>query len=165
MKAQPDATAKKLRERLGILCAESAIFVATKKLGLSFNKKTTHAAEEDRPDVADRRSAWRSDQGGLDPAPLIFIDETRAKINTTRLRGRSPRGVHLVHKVPHGHWKTGTLISALGLSGIRCSTVLDGAVNRDAFEAFVSSRFCCLSSGQGTSWCWTTSPATRTRAH
>jgi transposase len=42
-----------------------------------------------------------------------------------------------VDKVPHGHWKTSTLLSALGLSGIRCSAVLDGAVNRDAFEAFV----------------------------
>ena len=55
----------------------------------------------------------------------------------TRLRGRAPRGERLVHKVPHGHWKTSTLISALGLSGIRCSAVLDGPVNRDAFEAFV----------------------------
>ena len=55
----------------------------------------------------------------------------------TRLRGRAPRGQRLVHKVPHGHWKTSTLISALGLTGIRCSAVLDGAVNRDAFEAFV----------------------------
>jgi transposase len=55
----------------------------------------------------------------------------------TRLRGRAPRGQRLVHKVPHGHWKTSTLISALGLRGIRCSAVLDGPVNRDAFEAFV----------------------------
>jgi transposase len=43
----------------------------------------------------------------------------------------------LVHKVPHGHWKTSTLISALGLTGIRCSAVLDGPVNAAAFEAFV----------------------------
>ena len=55
----------------------------------------------------------------------------------TRLRGRAPRGQRLVHKVPHGHWKTSTLISALGFTGIRCSAVLDGAVNRDAFDAFV----------------------------
>ncbi len=40
-------------------------------------------------------------------------------------------------KVPHGHWKTTTLIAALGLEGIRCSTVVDGAVNGDVFEAFV----------------------------
>lgn len=55
----------------------------------------------------------------------------------TRLRGRAPRGERLVHKVPHGHWKTSTLISALGVRGVRCSAVLDGPVNRDAFEAFV----------------------------
>lgn len=55
----------------------------------------------------------------------------------TRLRGRSPVGERLVQKVPHGHWKTTTLIAALGVSGVRCSTVVDGAVNGDVFEAFV----------------------------
>ncbi len=40
-------------------------------------------------------------------------------------------------KVPHGHWKTTTLIAALGHRGIRCSTTVDGAVNREVFEAFV----------------------------
>jgi len=43
----------------------------------------------------------------------------------------------LVSKVPHGHWQTTTLIAALGLEGIRCSTVVDGAVNGDVFESFV----------------------------
>lgn len=55
----------------------------------------------------------------------------------TRLRGRAPVGQRLLEKVPHGHWKTTTLIAALGISGIRCSTVVDGAVNGDVFEAFV----------------------------
>jgi transposase len=55
----------------------------------------------------------------------------------TRLRGRALKGERLVGKVPHGHWKTSTLIAALGLSGVRCSAVLDGAVNAAAFEAFV----------------------------
>jgi transposase len=68
---------------------------------------------------------------------LIFIDETWSKTNMTRLRGRSPVGERLVEKVPHGHWKTTTLIAALGLSGIHCSTVVDGAVNGDVFQAFV----------------------------
>jgi len=56
----------------------------------------------------------------------------------TRLRGRSPVGQRLVQKVPHGHWKTTTLIAALDLAGVRCSTVVDGAVNGDVFEAFVA---------------------------
>jgi transposase len=55
----------------------------------------------------------------------------------TRLRGRAPRGQRLLYKTPHGHWKTTTLIAALGIHGVRCSTVVDGAVNGDVFEAFV----------------------------
>lgn len=55
----------------------------------------------------------------------------------TRLRGRALRGERLIDKTPHGHWKTTTLIAALGIEGIRCSTVVDGAVNGDVFEAFV----------------------------
>jgi transposase len=55
----------------------------------------------------------------------------------TRLYGRAPRGQRLVAAVPHGHWKTTTLIAALDCSGVRCSMTLDGAVNRLAFEAFV----------------------------
>ena len=56
----------------------------------------------------------------------------------TRLRGRSPVGQRLVAKVPHGHWRTTTLIAALSTAGIRCSTVVDGAINADVFEAFVA---------------------------
>ena len=55
----------------------------------------------------------------------------------TRLRGRAPAGERLVAKVPHGHWKTTTLIAALDHQGMRCSMTLDGPVNTQAFEAFV----------------------------
>ncbi len=39
VRAQPDATLKELRQRLGIVCAESAICMALKRLGLSFKKR------------------------------------------------------------------------------------------------------------------------------
>jgi transposase len=55
----------------------------------------------------------------------------------TRLRGRAPRGERLIDKSPHGHWMTTTLIAALGIEGMCCSTVVDGAVNREVIEAFV----------------------------
>lgn len=55
----------------------------------------------------------------------------------TRLRGRAPVGERLIDKTPHGHWKTTSLIAALGVNGVRCSTVVDGAINRDVFDAFV----------------------------
>ena len=67
----------------------------------------------------------------------MFIDETWAKTNMTRLRGRSPCGQRLIEKVPHGHWKTTTLIAALDHRGMRCATTVDGAVNGDVFVAFV----------------------------
>ena len=76
-------------------------------------------------------------QAGLNPRRLVFLDETWAKTNMTRLRGRAPVGERLVAAVPHGHWKTTTLIAALGHAGVRCSMALDGPVNRAAFEAFV----------------------------
>jgi transposase len=81
-------------------------------------------------------------QLGLDPSTLIFIDETWIKTNMTRLRGRAPRGQRLVSSVPHGHWKTTTVIAALDRNGMRCSMTLDGPVNRDAFEAFVQQILC-----------------------
>ena len=46
-------------------------------------------------------------------------------------------GERLLGKIPFGHWQTTTLIAALDSSGMRCSTVVDGAVNADVFEAFV----------------------------
>ena len=55
----------------------------------------------------------------------------------TRIRGRSPVGQRLIAKIPHGHWKTTTLIAALDHQGMRCSMTIDGAVNGDSFEAFV----------------------------
>ena len=41
-------------------------------------KKTAHAAEQERPDVAARRLAWLESQPDLDPRRLVFIDETGA---------------------------------------------------------------------------------------
>ncbi len=87
--------------------------------------------------MVQRRHEWRTFAGEVDAGRLIFIDETWAKTNMTRQRGRAPRGERLIDKVPHGHWMTTTLIAALGIAGMRCSTVVNGAVNGDVFIAFV----------------------------
>ena len=87
--------------------------------------------------MVERRRDWRSFADAVDARRLIFIDETWAKTNMTRQRGRAPRGERVIDKVPHGHWLTTTLIAALGISGMRCSTVVNGAVNGDVFVAFV----------------------------
>ena len=55
----------------------------------------------------------------------------------TRLRGRAPRGARLVEAVPHGHWKTTTVVAALRCDGISAAGVFDGAIDGDSFLAFV----------------------------
>jgi transposase len=103
----------------------------------SASKKTAHAAEQDRPDVARRRWAWFEAQPDLDPARLVFIDETGATTKMARLRGRAKRGQRCRAAVPHGHWKTTTFIAALRLNGLSAPMVLDGAMNGAAFLAYV----------------------------
>jgi hypothetical protein len=62
-------------------------------------KKTLHASEQDRCDIARRREIWKRLQGKVDASRLIFIDETWAKTNMTRLHGRCDGGQRLVVKV------------------------------------------------------------------
>jgi transposase len=54
-----------------------------------------------------------------------------------RTHGRCPRGERLRVGVPHGHWKTTTIVAALTTRGIIAPWVLDGPINRDAFETYV----------------------------
>jgi hypothetical protein len=58
--------------------------------GLSF-KKTSRAAEQDRPDVARKRRRWKAHQNKIDAARLVFVDETWVKTNMSPLRGWGPR--------------------------------------------------------------------------
>src|SRR5271163_3436689 len=103
----------------------------------SASKKSLHASEQDRPDVARRRAQWKKYQGRLDPSRLVFIDETWAKTNMTRSHGRAPRGERLVAKVPHGRWRTLTFLAALRSDRIDAPCVVDGPINGKSFLAYV----------------------------
>ncbi len=100
-------------------------------------KKSAHATEQDRPDILKRRQEWFDGQLDLDPARLVFIDETWASTNMARRHGRCMRGERLRISVPHGHWKTTTFIGALTLRGFIAPFVIDRSINRIAFETYV----------------------------
>jgi transposase len=68
----------------------------------------------------------------------VFVDETWASTNMARSRGRAPRGRRVRAAIPHGHWKTTTIVAGLRQDGIVASFVLDGPINRDAFETYVA---------------------------
>ncbi len=51
-------------------------------------KKTLHACEQDRPDVALSRWLWKRSQHELNPAQLVFIDETKEGLKDWKDRGQ-----------------------------------------------------------------------------
>jgi transposase len=87
--------------------------------------------------VARARRRWVREQGLLDPARLVFIDETSITTNMVRPNGWSPRGERLVGDVPMGHWETLTFIAGFRQTGIVAPMVIKGAMNGEAFLAYV----------------------------
>ena len=86
------------------------------------------------------RAAWREEFAAVDPARLVFVDESGANTAMDRTHGRAPSGVRVDGPVPHGHWKVTTLTAAVRLGGVPESACLafDGATNTACFEAYVA---------------------------
>ncbi|WP_156362147.1 IS630 family transposase [Sphingomonas sp. Leaf208] len=140
-KATPDITLAELQALLadhGTEVALGTIWRFFARRGITPQKKTAHATEQDRPDILKRREEWFDGQLDLDPEQLIFIDETWASTNMARRYGRAPRGERLRAGVPHGHWKTTTFVAGLSRTGMIAPWVLDGPMNGDAFTTYVT---------------------------
>ena len=84
-----------------------------------------------------RREEWKAQQATLDPDRFVFLDESGAKTNMTRLRGRAKKGRRIVDHTPHGHWCTTTMISSIRLDGSTACMAIDGATDADVFREYV----------------------------
>ena len=83
------------------------------------------------------RETWFENQLDLEPERLIFLDECGTNTRMARLYGRSKRGERCRAAIPHGHWKTTTLVAGLSTDGIIAPMVLDGAMDGEMFSAYV----------------------------
>jgi transposase len=101
------------------------------------SKKTLFATEQRRPDVARRRERWRGACRHLDPARLVFIDETWIKTNMAPIRGWGPRNARLLGFAPDGRWHTLTFLAALRNNALTAPCVVDGPINGEIFRAYV----------------------------
>ena len=108
----------RLEGEQSVRISRSALSAWLGRRGWTYKKKSAHALEQDRPDILKRRRDWFDGQLDLDPAKLVFIDETGLSTKMARQRGRAPRGERCRAGVPHGHWKTTTFTGALRLTGI-----------------------------------------------
>ena len=108
-------------------------------VGFAFEKKTLIATEQNRPDVVERRRNFGIAKRFVDRNQFVFLDESGAKTNMTRLYGRALGGARCIDHAPHGHWKTMTMLSAIRAEGVMkdATVVVDGAMNSVTFLAYV----------------------------
>lgn len=83
--------------------------------------------------MREQREAWHPSLAGVPADKLVFVDESGAKTNMTRLYGWGAVGERVVDRVPHGHWKTCTMLAAVRLTGPLAAVTVDAAVDADAF--------------------------------
>jgi transposase len=76
-------------------------------------------------------------QNRIDPARLVFIDETWTKTNMAPLRGWAPCGQRLPGKAPHGRWKTMTFLAALRHHRLTAPWLVDGPIDGQSFLQYV----------------------------
>jgi transposase len=87
--------------------------------------------------VQARREAWREQTADLDLRRLVFIDESGAKTNMTRLYGRACGGQRVVDAAPRGQWHTTTMLSSMRLDGSTEALVVEGPTDAAVFQAYV----------------------------
>lgn len=87
--------------------------------------------------MARRRAQWVLYQDRIDPARLVFIDETWTKTNMTPLRGWAPVGQRLKAKAPNGRWKTMTFLAALRHDRVDAPWLIDGPINGERFFLYI----------------------------
>lgn len=83
------------------------------------------------------REQWKATQDDLDRSRLVFLDESGAKTNMTRLRGRAKGRERVVDDTPHGHWCTTTMLSSVRLDGSTACMAIDGATSAEVFREYV----------------------------
>ena len=83
------------------------------------------------------RQLWHESLKDVPAERLVFLDESGAQTNMTRTHGRAARGVRVVDRVPHGHWHTTTMISAIRTTGPFAAAVVSGATDSDVFRTYV----------------------------
>jgi transposase len=84
------------------------------------------------------RAAWRAERAAVAPQRFVFLDETATPTTLTRLRARAPRGERAIGRVPHKRWESATLLASLTTAGMGAAMVLDGALARESFDAYVA---------------------------
>ncbi len=85
----------------------------------------------------------------VDPARLVFLDESGVTTEMTRRYGRAPSGERVREATPAGHWSTLTLLGALTSQGMLASMTVESSTDGEVLLAYLEEVLCpCLQPGQ-----------------
>jgi transposase len=119
-------------KKQGIRTSRSALWRFFSHHDITFKKKSLCASERQRQDVVWARRKWVREQGLLDPARLVFIDETSVNTQMVRLYGHEPRGCgSSINR------KTFAFVAALRHNRMVAPLLIDGAMNGETFRAYI----------------------------
>lgn len=138
IKEKPDATLAEVAAAIGKPVHIGTVSRTLKRLNLPRKKKSTHAAEQGRPDVKAKREAWPEKFDDVRVNQLVFLDEFGTTTVMQRTHGRAAPGERVVVKLPYAHWKTISTIAAMSVKGIVASASFDGATDTEMFVKFVA---------------------------
>lgn len=96
-----------------------------------------YAQERDREGVKEKREAWKKEQGELEAARLVFLDESGININFTRQYGRAKGSERVWDKVPLNTPKSTTMLSSVRLNGEMVCNYFEGAMTGEIFLNYV----------------------------
>ena len=150
--------------RIGSSASLGLMHKTLARLGLTLKKSRAGRRSRTGPTSPSGAPNGAAGQRWLNPARLVFVDETGAATNMARRYGRSPRGQRLDGPVPHGHWKSTTFVGGLTSRGFIAPYVLDGADERRHLQGLGRADAGARSCGRATSSSWTISPPTRSPA-
>lgn len=113
--------------------AKSSIFVL---------KKSYYAQERNRPDIQKRRNDYLASIDEIDPADMIFIDESGANLGMVNDYARAEGGERAVAPKPFDTGTKFSIIGAIALTGMVAMMYIESAVNSTIFKGYVE-RFLC----------------------
>lgn len=114
----------------------------TPRDGLAAEKKSLHAAEQDTEAARIERAGWRQQASQIDPAKLIFLDESGVTTEMTRRYGRAQGGQRVGEGTPCGHWRTLTVLGAVRASGWVATMTIEAPTDGDIFLAYLEQVLC-----------------------
>ncbi len=101
---------------------------------LDTKKKSLIASERDEA----VRAAFRAMSALWEATNVIFLDESGTQTNMPPRYSRAPRGERAVGSAPRNHEKNTTRVACLSLTGLGAAMTLEGALDGDAFAAYLA---------------------------